>query len=216
MDIKIDVNLGGAFAALDQLQADIRDRAAVSAVNKTLAKGSTAMNRAITREFNVTAAYVRERLKIKRARFEAGSALISGELFASSRRGRSANLIHFVEKVVSLAQAKRRMKAGEGGTYQLRNGATVTKALQLRFKIKRAGPPKTIKGAFIGNNGRTVFIREGASRLPIKALSTIDVEQMFNTKRLNQVVRRAMEQDFRSIFANELRFYTERFNRRAA
>ncbi|KQT10978.1 phage tail protein [Ramlibacter sp. Leaf400] len=216
MDVSIKVDLGGAFAALDLLQADIRERAAVSAINKTLAKANTNMIRAITGEFAVTAAYVRERLRIKRARYEAGKAVITGELFAGSRRGRSANLIRFVEKSVSLAQARKRMKAGEGGSYLLRNGVQVTKALELRFKIKRSGPAKVIKGAFIGNDGRTVFIREGASRLPLKALSTIDVEQMFNTKRINQVVVRAIEQDFPGIFAHESKFYIDRFNRRQA
>jgi hypothetical protein len=213
MDVRIDVDLGGAFAALGQLQADLRERAAVSAINKTLAKANTNMVRAISREFAVTAAYVRERLKIKRARYEAGKAVIVGELFAGTRRGRGANLINFVEKSISLAQAKKRMKAGEGGTYQLRNGATVTKALKLRFKIKRSGPAKVIRGAFIGNDGRTVFIREGASRLPIKALSTIDVEQMFTTRRINDVVTRAIRDDFPAIFAHESKFYIERFNR---
>ena len=68
INVEVKLNLGGVFAALDQLQSDIGERAAVSAVNKTLAKARTNMIRAISREFNVTAGYVRERLRIEGAR----------------------------------------------------------------------------------------------------------------------------------------------------
>ena len=97
------------------------------------------------------------------------------------------------------------MKAGEGGTHRLRNGAQMRKALELRFQVKRSGGKKLIKGAFIGNQGRTVFIREGKQRLPLKALNTIDVPNMFNTKRINEVVRKAMVARFPSAFQRELR-----------
>lgn len=201
MDIRIDVNLGGVLAGLDLLQADIRERAAVSAVNKTLAKAKTNMVRVISREFNVSAGYVRERLNIAKARFRRGSVQIAGALDASNGKKRSANLIAFVEKSTSLAQAKKRAKAG-----------TLD---QLHFQIKRGGKRVVITGAFIANKGRTVFIREGKTRLPIKALSTIGLPQMFNTRRLNKVVVRAIEQDFPDIFAHELKFYVQSFNQKA-
>jgi hypothetical protein len=209
--VTIKTNLLEAVGWLDQLQADVRDRAAVSAVNKTMAKANTNMVRVVSREFNVSAGYVRDRLRIEQAKFTGGKAVITAALVGSGKRG--ANLIAFVERSVTLAQAKKRMKAGEGGTRKL-GAATVVKALQLRFKIKRGSPAKAIPGAFIGNNGRTVFIREGKARLPIKALTTIDVPQMFNTRRLKDQVVRAMEQDFPDIFAHELKFYTDRFNAR--
>jgi hypothetical protein len=168
MDVRIDVEMGGALAALDLLQADVLERAAVSAVNKTVAIGKTRMIRAITRRYNVSAGYVRERLRIERAKYVKGSAQIAAVLSGSGTRGekRSANLIAFVEKTVSLAAAKKRRAAGEGGSYML-GGAVRQKALELRFKIKRGAPAKVIPGAFIGNKGRTVFIRVGKSRLPM-------------------------------------------------
>jgi len=217
VDVTIKTNILDVSHALDQLRTDIRERAAVSAVNKTMAKSKTAMTRVITREFNVTAGYVRERLNVERARFSGGKAVIAAALTGSGARGakRSANLIAFVERSVSIAQARKRMAAGEGGTYRL-GASTMTKALQLRFKIKRGSQPKVITGAFIGNKGRTVFIREGQSRLPIKALSTVDVPQMFNTRRLNEQVVRAIEDDFPGIFEHEVKFYTDRFNARRA
>lgn len=217
VDVTIKTNLLDVMGALDQLHLDVRDKAAVSAVNKTMAKANTNMVRAISREYAVSAGYVRERLNIERAKFTRGKAVIAAALVGGGRRGakRSANLIAFVENKVTLAQAKKRMKAGEGGTYKL-GGATMTKALELRFKIRRGTPAKVIPGAFIGNQGRTVFIREGKARLPIKALSTIDVPSMFNARRLNDAVVKAIEADFPGIFQHEVKFYTDRFNARRA
>lgn len=202
MDIRIKTDFGGAFAALDQLQADIRERAGVSAVNKTLAKGRTRMAREISREFNVTYGFVVERLNIAKAKFVGGKAVIAGALDGSNGRKRSANLIAFVERKTTLAQAKKRAKAG-----------TLD---QLHFQIKRKGGRVTIPGAFIANQGRTVFMREGKARLPIKALTTIGIPQMFNTRRLNKIVVDLMREEFPAIFAHEVEYYTQRFNRRRA
>jgi hypothetical protein len=201
MRLVVNTDFGGALAALDQLQADISERAAMSAINKTLAKSKTSMAREIVREFNVTSSFVKDRLNIQRAKFVGGKAVIAGALDGSNGKKRSANLIAFV-KAETLAQAKRRAKTGD--------------LAQLRFQIKRKGGKVMIPGAFIGNKGRTVFIREGKARLPIKALSTIGVPQMFNTKRLNKIVVAAMQENFPGIFAHELEYYTQRFNRRRA
>jgi hypothetical protein len=204
INIQVKLDLGGAFAALDELQTKAREAAAVSAINKTLAKAKTNMIRAISREYNVTAGYVRERLRVEGATFRQGRALISGTLNGSGTRGakRSANVIAFLEKSTNLRTAKKRAKAG-----------TLD---QLHFQIKRAGKRVVIPGAFIGNHGRTVFRRVGKARLPIEAVQTIDVPQMFNTKRLNKVVVDAINADFPGIYAHELEFYIDRFNRRRA
>lgn len=202
--INIRTNFPQVQRQLDQLQADLQERVTVSAVNKTMAKAKTNMIRVISREYNVSAGYVRERLNVARARFRNGRAIVEATLDGSGARGakRSANLIAFLEKSTSLAQAKKRAKTGD--------------LSQLHFQIKRKGKRVVIPGAFIANQGRTVFIREGKSRLPIKALSTIDVPQMFTTRRLNSVVVRAIEDDFPGIFFSEARFYIDRFNRQRA
>ena len=62
-----------------------------------------------------------------------------------------------------------------------------------------------ITGSFIGNQGRTVFVRTGKDRLPIKAVNTIDVPQMFNTRRINQAVQRIMQERFATNFDRALR-----------
>lgn len=216
MQFSVKTNFPEVQRQMNQLRVDIAGPATARAINRTIEPARPQMAREISKTFNLTASKAKESLKINRARFVRGQLEIKASLESASRRGRSLNLINFIEKTVTFAAAKKRMAGGEGGTYSLRNGATVTKSLELRFKIKRGGPYKVIKGAFIGNQGRTVFVREGASRLPIKALQTIDVSQMFNARRVNKVVTKAMLDRFPKNWAHEVKFYTDRFNSRGA
>ena len=156
------------------------------------------MTREITSEYRVTSAYVRERLRVRRATFKAGQLSMTAELVGGNGKSRSANIIAFMERSVTLAQARKRAKAG-----------TLD---QLRFQVKRAGGKKIITGAFIGNKGRTVFVREGKDRLPIKAVSTIDVASMFNQKRINRTVVGVLQERFPVIFEREARYFTSRFH----
>ena len=57
---------------------------------------------------------------------------------------------------------------------------------QLFVKIKRKGGSKPLRGAFIGNKGRTVFEREGARRLPIKPVQVIGFAQMFRSRKIER------------------------------
>ena len=211
MQLSIKTNFPEVQKQLDNLREDIRDKATVRAVNRTIEQARTDMSREIRQEFVLTAEEVRSQLRVTKAGFKGGQLSIQAALIGGKAKGRSLNLIRFVEKAVTLAAAKRRMKAGEGGRQQLRNGGYNDKALELRFKIKRTGGKKVIKGAFIGNKGRTVFIRQGAKRLPIDALRTIDVAQMFNTKRINRAVLDKMRTKFPEIFAREAKFYLSKF-----
>jgi len=176
MKLSIETNFKDVARQLKTLQADIASKATASALNKTVAQAKTAMGREITSEFNISAADVREKLRIKRATARGGLVNIEAVLEAATKngRGRGLNLIRFLERSTSLAQARKRGKAG-----------TLN---QLHVQIKRTGGRKALPGAFIGNKGRTVFVRVGKERLPIKALTTIDVAQMFNTKRINAKV----------------------------
>jgi len=210
--MSITTNFPEVARQLERMQKDIANKAVASALNKTVAQAQTAMSTEIRKEFNLTATEVRQSLSIIRARGSGKAFTLQATLQATSKRGRSLNLIRFTERSISFAQARKRMAAGEGGKYALRRGGVVTKALELRFKIKKKGAPVTIKGAFIANKGRTVFIREGKERLPIKALQTIDVPQMFNTRIIKRKVTVFMQTKFPAIFANEAKFFTDRFN----
>jgi len=202
--IKIDLrtNFGAVQMRLNQLQKDLGDRAMASAINKTIDLGRTQMIRGITDEFAVKAGYVRARLRARRASSKQGRFSVEGSLIGGKRGAkRSANIIAFVERSVTLAEAKRRRKAG-----------TLDRIF---VKVKRKGPRKALReGAFIANKGRTVFERVGKARLPIKPMQVIDVAQMFNTKRISKPVQAFMQARFPGVFKREARFYIQRFNNR--
>lgn len=192
--IKISIrnNFPQVAAQLNRLSQDVGDKAMVRALNKTVDQGKTEMSRKISQEFRISRADAVQRLAVRKASVKGGALRFEAILEATRRgKGRSMNLIHFVEQKVTLAEAKRRRKAGD--------------LAQLRFQIKRTGGKKVLPGAFIANKGRTVFIRTGKQRLPIKALNTIDVVQMFNTQRINSVVREVMLKKFDANFRRELR-----------
>ncbi len=188
-EFSIRHNFPEVQSQIRRLREDVAARATASAINKTLAQGQTRMVRTITAEFNISARAVREALRISRASFRQGLFEMSGYLESPSKRGRSLNLIRFDAK-------------------QTRLGVT--------FKIKRGGPRQTIRGAFIANKdnsaGGTVFIREGKARLPIAAKQTIDIAQMFNTKRVNERVREFIAAKFPEIWESESKFFVDRFN----
>lgn len=191
--ISIRHNFPEVAARLEALPQQIGDKAMVRALNKTIDQGKTQMARQISQEFRVSVGTAKERLKVYRASNRGGLMRFAATLEATNRgKGRSMNLIAFVTKgKVSKASAKRSGRADMAG--------------QLQFQIKRGGGKKSIKGAFIGNAGRTVFIREGKERLPIKAVHTVGIGQMFNTRRVNKVVKQVMLDKFPANFQRELR-----------
>lgn len=184
--LSIKADFSDVNKKLKALSTDLQKKVIPAALNKVIAKANTEMARQISSEFNIQQTEVRTRLRIIKARRNLKNWFAVLDPFASKKRGRSLNLIGFLERKVTLAEGRRRKQAGT--------------ASQLRFQIKRAGGKKTITGAFIGNKGRTVFVREGDARLPIKALSTIDVPQMFNTRRIQKVVLARIDTDMRTEF----------------
>jgi hypothetical protein len=204
--ISMRTNFPAVVASLNKVADDIGNKAMVRALNTTIEQGKTQMARQISQEFRITVGKAKDRLAVHRASAKGGVLRFEATLEATRRgQGRSMNLIAFVENRTTLAQARKRMKAGEGGTQTLRSGGTIQKALQVRFQVKRSGGAKVIAGAFIGNKGRTLFIREGKERKPIRALNTIDVPNMFNAKRINAAVRKVMLDRFEQNFNRELR-----------
>ena len=172
MQIKLEIKGLKSLEYALRTTAKELERAEVMAINKTATKARTEMKRAISSEFTILQKAVNKKLKVTKAR--RGHAVAVLEPIAG-RRGYSMNLIHFLEKRPGIRERKRRIKA-EGNRPQL------------RFHIKRGGGAKIIKGAFIGNRGRTVFKRTGKARLPIEPVQTIGVPGMFKTRRVNERV----------------------------
>lgn len=165
--------------SLDKLSAQLQDKAAVMAINKVAQKTATKINREIRNVFGISAEAVRESISIMPARNAAGGVKAEVVIFGSrSKRGRSMNVIPFLEKSITMAEARRRNKAG---TLAVRSKLTGKLVPILGFKFKIAGGVKRIEGAFIGNKGRTVFVRTGDKRLPIKPVQMIGVSGMFKS-----------------------------------
>ena len=195
MQLSIETNFPEVQRKLDLLRTDIAAKAAARAINRTIEQAKTQMGRQIRAEFMVDSRFVAQRLRIKRATFFAGVLSVQATLDATAKT-RSANLARFGAKEVGL-------------------GVSV--------KIKRVGARKTVRGAFIGNKGRTVFERVPGTRMAsrkwggkhgeqIKPVQTIDVPQMFNTRRINAAVVAAMQSRFPAIFERELAYALSQFN----
>ncbi len=167
---------------LRALPAELRDKAMAMAINKTADKAKTEMKRQISGIYNLKSAEVGGSLFVNRASAKANvvSASLYPTTLSGSRKGRAMNVIHFLEGKTSIAERKKRSKAGTLSA--------------LFFKFKKVGGKKSIakegdkSAPFIGNQGRTVFRRTGKSRTPIEPVQVIDVPQMFNTASLNQSV----------------------------
>jgi len=183
MKVNATINFPEVSRQLSRLGSQVYQQAAVRAMNNTVAKAKTAMSREIRSEFNLPASKVRDALRIKRASYSQGVARIEASLESPARHGRAMNVIHFAAT-------------------QTAEGVTV--------KIKRVGGRKLIRSAFIANKGRTVFQREGMARLPIKPVQTIDVPQMFNTRRIKEVVLQMVRDEFPRQFEREARYYASK------
>jgi hypothetical protein len=195
--ISIRTNFPDVAADLARLQSTMASQVLARSLNRTIEQARTEMSRRIRAEFNLSAAYVRDRLAIKRAFASAGQFSLSAELRGGGKR-RSANLITF-------------------GARKAPDGVSV---------LIRKGQRKTIKGAFIGNKGRTVFkrvpgavmasrsgMRGAKHKEAIEPVQTIDVAQMFNTRRINAAVQAAMLAKFPAIFERELAYAMSRVRR---
>jgi Prophage minor tail protein Z (GPZ) len=185
VSISIKTNFPEVARALSTLQGEVAGKALASAMNKTVEQAKTAMSREIREEFVLPAAKVAQALRIDRARASGGRFALQAALYSPAKRGRSLNLGSFAAK-------------------QTARGVT--------FKVRRGGGRKLIPGAFLINGGKTVMIRVGKARLPIVAKQTIDVAQMFNTRRINAKVVEFIETKFPVLFANEARYFVNRFN----
>lgn len=198
MEIKISHNFAEVQRQLATLQRDVADQALRSAVNRTMAQGQTQMVRTIAGEFNLSQSKIREKLFLRKAGFKAGRLGIEAVLESKTPGGRrrAINLINFSARQTKAALTAKIRKSG---------GRT---AVQGKYK----------RGAFIGNQGRTVFERIPGTLMKdrhsekLRAVTTIDVPQMFNTRRINAPVVAFIRRKFPELFEREARYYTDRFN----
>ena len=181
---------GNIGKRLDELSDALRNKILPRTLNKVTGfKGARGrMATEVSAEYVISKREVNEQLRVDQATSRAGDRFMQARLYVAQRKGgRGFNLIRFVKG--------RRVVGGKGKP-------------QLKFQIKRGGPVKSIPGAFIGNQGRTVFIREGKKRTPIKGITTIGIPQMFNTKRVNARVVAYIRERMPIVLEQEIKFAT--------
>lgn len=190
MEIRVDVrNVEAVQRRLKMIGDDVRDKVVTAALNKVATKAQAEINRSIRVEYFVKADEVRNALVVHKA--SRNTLMASIDVFGSkSRRGRSANMIHFLAAL-----------QGAGAAIKARGAVGVKRSdlkeigRQLGFRVKRGSGLKQIPGAFIGNKGRTAFIREGKARLPIKPLQVIGFSQMFSSRKISKRVMDKVDRD---------------------
>lgn len=168
--MKVEIDQALLARHLREFGEKVVRRATRTGMSRTMAKAKTAMNREIRGHYKISAAKVRPALRISRN--GSGATFTEIALEAPPNKGRALNLIHFTAR-------------------KTKKGLTVS--------IKRGSARRLVPGAFIANQGRTVFRRTGKARLPIKPVSTIGIPQMFNAR----VVRGKVEALIREQFAIE-------------
>ena len=199
LNVNVKVDTTGLRRLMNDAKKGLGDRAVASALNKTAAQAQTRMSRLIRDDYVISAALVRERLKVRRATKKGEFAFEAALMGNAKNQPRSMNLIHFLERKTTLAEGRRRAKDG--------------KKSNLFFKIKKGKGKISLDRAFIGNKGRTVFERVGKARFPITPVQTIAVSQMFNTKKNRAAVERFIAEAFPRIFAREAAYYTSTLNK---
>lgn len=181
--ISVKVDVDRALRRLSQLRDDVQNKAIVAALNKTGDKARVEMKRQIAAEYAIKVSDANAQLQVSRASGSGNKMWVTLSAFGRRRGHRSRNVMMFSARQTS-------------------QGVVV--------QIKRNGGKKLIKGAFIGNQGRTVFIRTSDKRLPIKAVETIDVPQMFNSKKINEAVRAKVMAEFPIELQRAIRMYLPR------
>lgn len=170
IQINVADNVDRVLAEMASIPERMRTRAITDALRRTAQQTKTVVIRAVTREYAVQRSRVESVIHIIPNFASAARLSVVIDAIPSQSGKRSANVIRFLESRVSLAQHRKRMKAGDH---------------ELHFKFRKTASTKVIRGAFVGNSGRTIFRRTGQSRLPIESVMVIDVPQMFTARKIN-------------------------------
>jgi hypothetical protein len=201
--LKITTNFPDVIRGLNRLHDDIRWRALPRALNKMAELARTEARRQITAMYAMRATDVRARLKIKRARPDENVAV----LYVDSRGGRGGRSLNVARFVV-----------GGGGKGSRMTKASARRALKagarapLKVRIKK-GIVKSMGPVFLANAGKTAFRRVGDKRFPIEPVQTIDVQQMFNERSINESIRSFIERRWPNVMEREMDHFIRQWER---
>lgn len=190
MRIEVKTDFRDVERKLAKLQMATRDKVTARILNRTADIAKTAASREIRSEYNLSAATVRERLVVQRARPIAGRLHVA--LIARGSR-----------------PGKRAMNVTAFDARQTKRGATV--------KIKRGGARKIPRPSWAINapfilpvKGRPVVARYAPGRTKLRGVQTIDVPQMFNARKINNALLRTIRERLPQVADREIRFELSR------
>lgn len=184
------------------LSRDLKAKVLQPAINKVAEKARAEINRAIPQEFAVKASEIRNAVEVRKA--SSGQLAVTITIFGSkNKKGRSLNMIHFVAAAYVRGQGAFKTRSGAVG---IRKRDIKTIGNQLGFQIKRGSGLKTKEGAFIGNKGRTVFIRTSGQMnsrpgnltkhsQKIVPVQVIGFSQMFSSKNISKRIMDKINED---------------------
>lgn len=204
--MRIDIDVRGVsdlVQNLNRIKDDLgKAQATGAAINKVAAKAQAEINRSITQRYAIKADQVRNSVVLSRASAKADRLEASISIFGSpSKRGRSMNMIRFLAAYQAAGRAVK-LRGYRGSKKELK-----ALGVQLGFQILRGGGLKQIPGAFVGNKGRTVFMRVPGKQMPgrsgrltkhseaIVPVQVIGVSQMFNSNVISGRVLRKIAAD---------------------
>lgn len=153
LDVSVKFDLEGPRTLLNNMKRGIGDKAVLSILNKTTAQAKTRMSQAIRAEYNISAALVNERLRIRRATRK-DIVTFSATLIGNPETGgtkRSMNLVHFLEKNAQIKAFRR------GKSWRLDD---------LRFKVRKAGGSKPCPAHSSGTTGGPCSFAPGKHDCP--------------------------------------------------
>jgi hypothetical protein len=173
------------------LGADVVEKTAYRAVNAVAAKNMTRSRREITAIVNLTPAYVRERMALRKANAGARVAVIA------ARRRPTTLKTYGTKQVARKDKGAKRGTGHNGGRLwgihagsgdPLRNIAAGSVPSGITVKELRKSSRQRLPGAFFmplragksdGGNGMGVFIRTGNGKRDLKHLYGLSVDQVF-------------------------------------
>ena len=172
-------------------------KALVMGINKTAAKGKTEVKRAVSSVFVIKQKDVAPRIRIRRASAGRFEAVI--DPFGLKKRGRALHLSQFI--------------VGNKERYLRKKGVSPKNQRGIKVRVKRGGAAKTVAGAFLIRSKRSgklmMMQREGKAQYPIRSLHTIDVPEMFGSRRVSQrvtsCIRRALPIEMERALAHVVR-----------
>lgn len=201
-----------AMAACDPKNVQ---RAVTSALNKTAAKARTAAISAVTEKYNIKKSHLGT-TATGNSRIKMTAATMGNQQAVISISGRPMSLAYFgARQVVVSSKGQIRLTARDKSRLLKRKPGVMGVTVEI---LK--GQRTALQGAFLaavkaGNTGFHigVFQRHGSKRLPIFEKRMITLASMFGNKRVEDVIAKAVSDNFERIFAHELDYYTGKTGR---